>query len=53
MGWSMKDYIAKLIQIQIFVIFVFVVFYGGTYAGENILLSESPDNDELTGIVNP
>ncbi len=49
----MKDYIAKLIQIQIFAIIVFVVFYLGAYAGENILLSESPDNDELTGIVNP
>ena len=45
MGWSMKDYIAKLIQIQIFAIIVFAVFYLGAYAGENILLSESPDNE--------
>ena len=49
----MKDYIPKLVQITIFAIIVFFVFCFGVNAGENCLPSESPNDDELAGIVNP
>jgi hypothetical protein len=49
----MKDYIPKLIQINIFTIFVFVAFYIGAYAGENNSLPESSNDDVLDVIVNP
>jgi len=49
----MKDYIPKLVQINIFTIFIFLAFCIGVYAGENNSLSESPNDDVLAGIVNP
>jgi hypothetical protein len=49
----MKDYIPKLVPINIFTIIVFFVFWFGVNAGENNLLSESPNDDVLAGIVNP
>jgi hypothetical protein len=49
----MKDYIPKLVHINIFIIFAFFAFCVGVYAGENNPLSETPNDDVLTGIVNP
>ena len=49
----MKDYIPKLVQITIFAIIVFFVFCFGVNADENNLLSETPNDDVLAGIVNP
>lgn len=49
----MKDYIPKLVHINIFIIFAFFAFCVGVYAGENNPLSETPNDDVITGIVNP
>jgi hypothetical protein len=49
----MKYYIPKLVHINIFIIFAFFAFCVGVYAGENNPLSETPNDDVLTGIVNP
>ncbi|MGB5750620.1 MAG: DUF1566 domain-containing protein [Desulfobacterales bacterium] len=49
----MKDYIPKLVPINIFTIIVFFVFCFGVNADENNLLSETPNDDVLAGIVNP
>ena len=49
----MKEYIPKLVHINIFIIFAFFVFCVGAYAGENNPLSDTPNDDVLTGIVNP
>jgi hypothetical protein len=49
----MKNYIPKLVQINIFTIFVIFAFCIGAFAGENNSLSESPNDDVLVGIVNP
>ncbi len=46
----MKKYVLKLIQINLFLIFL---FYFGTHAGENNSQSEFPNKDVLVGIVNP
>jgi hypothetical protein len=48
-----KDYIPKLVQLNIFTIFVIFAFCIGGCAGENKSLSESPNDDVLAGIVNP
>jgi len=49
----MNDYIPNSVQINIFTIFVFFAFCIGGCAGENNSLSESPNDDVLSGIVNP
>jgi len=49
----MKVYIPKLVQINLFITFVFFAFCFGADAGENDPLPEFSNNDELNGIVNP
>ena len=49
----MKDDIPKLVQMNIFAIFVFFAFFIGACAGENNSLPESSNDDVLAGIVNP
>jgi hypothetical protein len=49
----MKDYGPKLVQISFFIICVLFAFCVGAYAGDNNSLSESPDDNALSGIVNP
>jgi hypothetical protein len=50
MVWSMRDYIPHLVLINTFII---LAFCNGAYAGENKPQSESPDDDEIAGLVNP
>ena len=49
----MKDYIPKLVQINMFIIFVFFAFCIGACAGGNNSLPESSNDDVSSGIVNP
>ena len=46
----MRDYIPHLVLINTFII---IAFCNGAYAGENKPQSESPDDDEIAGLVNP
>ena len=49
----MKYHIPNLVQINIFIIFVFFAICIGACAGDNKSLSESPKDDVIAGIVNP
>ena len=50
----MKDYIPKLVQINMVTIFVFFAFCIGACAGGNNSLPESSNDDDVSsGIVNP
>ena len=49
----MKDYIPKLVQINMVTIFVFFAFCIGACAGGNNSLPESSNDDVSSGIVNP
>jgi hypothetical protein len=49
----MKNYIPNLIQINMFIIFVFFAFCLGACAGENNTLASSSNDNGLVGIVNP
>jgi hypothetical protein len=49
----MKNFIPRLVQVNIFAIFVIFAFCSGAYPGENNLPPEPGNCDELTGIVNP
>jgi hypothetical protein len=49
----MKNYIPKLVQINIFAAIVIFLFSFGAYAGENNPLSMLQNDEVLAGIVNP